>query len=104
MSRHVINLTDGRELRYGTDRPFKTLYVQLWDNEFDRDWDGGAPAKAAGYHPMERVEPLAGEYGPYPIANVWDLDGVLIDWGVAGDIREQVGRGIAQDALDGITI
>lgn len=67
----------------GWDQPMRTYYAQLWDSAFDPDFDLGAPAKAAGYHEAEKIAPLAGEYGPYPITTIAALEEQLASWGVA---------------------
>jgi hypothetical protein len=95
MSRSYLDLDEKRTLVFGYDRPFKTYYVQLWDRDFDPDFDFGAPAKAAGYHEMEKIEPLAGEYGPYPLG-IAEFDRVLQEWGVSDDAREHCGKILAQ--------
>lgn len=82
MSRVRIPLDDRRELVVGWDRPVGTYFVQLWDRDFDPDFALGAPVKAAGYHDMEKIPPLAGEYGPYPIATPHELNVLLSSWGV----------------------
>jgi hypothetical protein len=81
-------------LVYGEDRSFGTLFAQLWDREAYERYDG-APVKAAGYHPVERVSHEDTEYGPYPL-DLDNLDRVLQDWGADPAVREKVGRTLAR--------
>lgn len=104
MSRHSFDLPGNRKLMVGSDRLSNTLFLQLWDASFNSDFNWGAPAKAAGYAEWERVHPLAGEYGPFPLRNMHDVDRVLVEWGIDDEIREKVGAAFAQDDLAGVGI
>lgn len=67
MSRHHFDVDEKRAITLGYDAPFNTWFAQLWNRDFDDDFDFGAPEKAVGYHDAEKLPPIAGEYGPYPV-------------------------------------
>lgn len=77
MSRFHFDVDEKRAVTLGMDSPMRTFFAQLWNRDFDDDFDTGAPEKAVGYHPAEKMPPLAGEYGPYPVPTADALDAYL---------------------------
>jgi hypothetical protein len=74
MSRHHFDVDEKRAVTVGYDRPMGTFYAQLWDRDYDDDFDFGSPKAVVGYHDAEKIPPIAGEYGPYPVKSVEALD------------------------------
>jgi hypothetical protein len=77
MSREKFDASEGVAVIVGYDKSFKTFWAQLWDRDHDPDFDMGSPKAVVGYHDAEKVPPLAGEYGPYPVPTVEALDTYL---------------------------
>lgn len=85
-----FKVDEKRTVTCGWDRPMRTWFAQLWDEDFDPSMKDGeentwrAPAKAVGYHDAEKVAPLAGEYGPYPVESWEALVAYMIEeWQIA---------------------
>ena len=95
MSQIVQRLDDGRAVVFGNDPSFNTLFAQLFAPG-DVDDPGAKPVEALGYHPAEQLLEPGPRYGPYP-ADLGDLDAALIEWGVDGDTREDIGRRLAAE-------
>lgn len=89
----LVPVAGGRELVVGYDRPFRTFFAQLWDPGAGPE---DSPVQAAGYHPDEQLLDPSVPYGPYPL-DLMELDRVLASWGIDGDLRQEVGRRLAQE-------
>lgn len=96
MSRRLVALDGGRRLLVGYDRPFRTLYAQLFDGT---DKIPDEPSRVMGYHPMEQglnVPAQGIEYGPYPV-DISTFDRVLVEWGLTEQDRDRAGAALARD-------